>query len=102
MRLIDADALKTRIIETRDKLLIEKRYGWEYEYTGMNRAILLVGAEVIRHRIDAPTIDLVRCRECKYYIRDEENDDDYCGIHSIGIYADDFCSYGKRNDDEKA
>ena len=48
-----------------------------------------------------PSIDIVRCRECKYAsdnkvygcMLNHFNDDDY---HRM--YADDFCSYGVRTD----
>ena len=44
---------------------------------------------------DAPSIDIVRCRECKYW--DEENH--WCNIRdSYGwdYKPTDFCSYGER------
>lgn len=40
-------------------------------------------------------IDIVRCKECKWQTKDQY-DEPYCGFHSIGIYADDYCSYGER------
>ena len=63
-----------------------------------------------------PTIDLVRCRECKYwqpheqYGYDEDNDEyhDYCGLlvpedeyYAFTRNADDFCSYGVRKERSK-
>lgn len=62
---------------------------------------------------EAPSIDIVRCRECKHwqpheqYGYDEDNDEyhDYCGLlvpeddyYAIERRADDFCSYGERQD----
>ena len=59
----------------------------------------------------APSIDIVRCRECKHwqpheqYGYDEDNDEyhDYCGLlvpdddyYAFMRTADDFCSYGER------
>lgn len=44
-----------------------------------------------------PSIDIVRCKECKWLTKDQY-DEPYCGFHSIGIYADDFCSYGERRE----
>ena len=46
---------------------------------------------------DAPSIDIVRCKECKWF-----NDEDYgeptgwCEWHESCTFADDYCSYGER------
>lgn len=40
----------------------------------------------------APSIDIVRCQECKYY----EAKEDWCYWRDEAITADDFCSYGER------
>lgn len=48
---------------------------------------------VYRFQIDsAPSIDIVRCRECKYY----EAKEDWCYWRDEAITAYDFCSYGER------
>ena len=39
---------------------------------------------------DAPSIDIVRCKECVEY------DDDWCMYWQNVINPDDFCSYGER------
>ena len=39
-----------------------------------------------------PSIDIVRCKECKYYEAKEE----WCYWRDEAITADDFCSYGER------
>lgn len=36
-------------------------------------------------------IKLVHCKECIHF----ERENDYCSFHEMGIYADDFCSYGR-------
>lgn len=36
-------------------------------------------------------INLIRCKECKHF----ERENDYCSLHEMGIYADDYCSYGR-------
>ena len=46
---------------------------------------------------EAPSIDIVRCAECKYY----EAKEDWCYWRDEAITADDFCSYGERSDDGK-
>ena len=51
---------------------------------------------------DAPSIDIVRCRECRYWHSGECWGIPYRGDYdtSIDTKADDFCSYGER-DSEK-
>ena len=50
-RLIDADALKRRLIKRREEIASERRYGWEWEYNGLNCAILLTGLEAVENPI---------------------------------------------------
>lgn len=62
----------------------------------MSRYICIDGIETLIELEDAlkyaPSIDIVRCKECKYYNGNEE----YC---SVDHYAteDGFCSYGEVN-----
>lgn len=44
---------------------------------------------------EAPSIDIVRCQDCKYY----EAKEDWCYWRDEAITADDFCSYGERRND---
>lgn len=49
------------------------------------------------------SIDIVRCKECKYYIDNmpEDSTDDECRWRSEEQpNPDDFCSYGERKSDE--
>ena len=43
--------------------------------------------------VNAPSIEIVRCKECM------ERDDDWCMYWGNVINADDFCSYGEREDE---
>ncbi len=79
MRLIDADKLNIDFYdeyETEDDI-----YAYEY---------------VSKHQIDeAPSIDIVRCKECKHW----NEEDHWCDIRdSYGwdYKPNDFCSYGER------
>ena len=88
MRLIDADALKERAI----------RVSTVKEHCYMKA----VGT----HEIDkAPTIDavpVVRCKDCKAFVRNSEVDTDRGDCYRYGLGCirikkiDDFCSYGER------
>ena len=44
----------------------------------------------------APTIDIVRCKECKRY--EEDSVGWYCDRYKRTMQADDFCSYGERKE----
>ena len=56
----------------------------------------LNGVIYMAQRIEeAPTIDIVRCKDCKWY----EKEWCYCGLHNNAdkdIKPTDFCSYGER------
>lgn len=49
-----------------------------------------------------PTIDLVRCRECKHWAKSSFTEEYFCGCleGGIGGSPDDFCSYGERKESE--
>ena len=53
---------------------------------------------------DAPTIDIVRCKECRYWKWIEWAKEYRCTLRNTAFNAraDDFCSYGERKgaDDE--
>ena len=57
----------------------------------------LNGVIYMAQRIEeAPSIDIVRCKECKHYTEAEG-----CLLEDNSTrQADDFCSYGERKDDE--
>ena len=46
---------------------------------------------------EAPSIDIVRCKECRYWqdYKDEHFCNNMYGLHE-DTNADDFCSYGER------
>lgn len=81
MRLIDAEALKTiKSIQSADFNSIE----------------------TIRQWIDsAPTIDttidIVRCKDCKY--KGKVGDLLVCRIHEVSTRTDDYCSRGERSEE---
>ena len=51
MRLIDANALKKRLIKRRDEIAEKRMFGWEFEYNGFNGAILLTGVEAVTNPV---------------------------------------------------
>ena len=90
-RLIDADALPVHKAHCVDEA------GWGANFYVVDKSDI----------DNAPTVDaveVVRCRDCKYYssYEGEEHKGDcteLVGLESC-IYADDFCSYGERRTDE--
>lgn len=75
MKMIDAEALKQEIL----------------------KAPVWTGLDAITRINAMPTVDIVRCKECVHKGVDA-NDELYCELHNMGIYADDFCSYGERRE----
>lgn len=51
---------------------------------------------------EAPSIDIVRCSECKYCHYEQENDVYHCYklFHRFYDANKHFCSYGERKEDE--
>lgn len=76
MRLIDADKLKADFIG--------KRYG----------------VQAIEYVIDQqPTVEIVRCKDCRYY--DAENHNCLDEMEYARIWnEDDYCSFAERREDE--
>ena len=90
MRLIDADKLIEHITNTADL------GGW------IGEALQQIKQVAIKYINLAPSIDIVRCRECKYArnIEGEWICEHLSGMVGLNVLvkADDFCSYGERND----
>ena len=45
----------------------------------------------------ADVVEVVRCKDCKRYIRHDKR----CGFWNYGVRQDDWCSYGERKDGEQ-
>ena len=91
-RYIDADAVIARIAG-------QMSYEIEVE-TGNETDCVDLAEELLN---DIPSIDIVRCKECKYWIdnlTEDDTDEAYgecCFDWDIKMpKADDFCSYGER------
>lgn len=94
-RYIDADAFKKEVED------FPNCYnGWSDTY---DKAFIIGAIE------EQPSIDIVRCKECRYYIdfigEQFINAPTLCGRLStldnyVVVKADDFCSYGERKESE--
>lgn len=95
MRMIDADALKSKV----------QAQEWKRD-----PAVMLALDWIYMLINEQPTIDavpVVRCRECKSH-GTLKSGELFCGKIKTGIYgyyhavkADDYCSYGERKEDRK-
>lgn len=52
----------------------------------------------------ADVVEVVRCKDCNYWVRLDGDDDHYCrldcGLQGI-VAEEDFCSYGERRDNDE-
>lgn len=96
-RYIDADAL--------DRAFSKLRFNndGELEHYGDRPNWYLWGSEVENLIADAPSIDIVRCKECKFSARYVDDGHIECRLYSHPLRhdyhemkPDDFCSYGER------
>ena len=89
---IDADALimALRLEYPMIPMFKENRKEWEIKTEGYRKA-----EEVIK---DAPSIDIVRCKECKHSEYREDFEDYECHSSGCGLVydADFFCADGER------
>ena len=74
---------------------------FEYDENGVGKITLECMDELMGMIAEAPTIDIVRCKECRYCHRNYVDmtppyQHDYCYKFSRYMNADDFCSYGER------
>ena len=91
-RLIDANALSRRLFPI--AMNLAKEYG------SLGGAV----SGVIGHIYDEPTVDaveVVRCRDCKHWLKDVAGCSDFvgrCEFASYMVGATGYCSYGERKD----
>ena len=57
-------------------------------------------AEMVLQQLPSAQPEIVRCKECKYYYYNKDNEAWFCKLHEYGeVYEDeDFCSYGERSE----
>ncbi len=91
-RYIDADALHKAYIELRNFKQDPQSGDWI-----SLRAVPLT--TVIRMLNDLPSIDIVRCKECEWYLNGHLCTH-WSNFGTIETLADDFCSYGERKSDD--
>jgi|GEM_PF-6413087 len=55
--------------------------------------------DVSKFKNKADFVEVVRCEKCKRWIYMADKKRCYCELHHYRTNRDDFCSYGKRNDE---
>lgn len=87
-RYIDADAL--------DRAFSKLRFNndGELNHYGDRPNWYLWGSEIENLIADAPSIDIVRCKECKWYKQSEAFCENGNGLWQAGDEC--FCNYGER------
>ncbi len=63
-------------------------------------AVTMKGVAIINQFPTADVVEVVRCRECKYYTKNPWGDDKMCQlwVDWLPTDPDDFCSYGAKMD----
>lgn len=89
MRLIDANELKVDYIDS-ERSIEAARFGLEAFHT-----IKAVSIDQIN---SAPSIEIIRCKECKHSNISFNEDCVYCEELMWTMKPDDFCSYGERSE----
>ena len=95
-------ASEKRLIDANDLLNAIRD---DYNINGTNFA------RIRQHIEESTAVEVVRCKDCKYYCQDKINGvicrhpaldfDTECFDHWINTNPDDFCSYGERKDGDK-
>ena len=49
----------------------------------------------------ADVVEVVRCKDCDFYIKSKQFRKDWCNKHAMNVKPTDFCSYGERRTDNE-
>jgi len=56
--------------------------------------------EILKGIPTADAVSVVRCSDCQFFRKYNNDDDGHCEIWFKGVMANDYCSYGEVNDEE--
>ena len=120
---IDADAYKEKLKLRQVKLSNRQAYRetptCEFTHPGNAECSIAIRSphEIMYTRIDgqlegldyaieeldnmpsADVVEVVRCKDCKHLLEDEEIQDNYCELDLFSHLKSDFCNYGERRTD---
>ena len=106
-RYIDADEQMTRIKQVYESMGVDTHGIWNKQLAEAFKGSDVDTIRMCLHAIlgaitQAPTIDIVRCKECKSYDTEAyQNGYGYCSNHMSVLEDGDFCSRGERSSDEQ-
>ena len=58
-------------------------------------------SDVIYNTPTADVAEVVRCKDCDYYIKSKQFGKDWCNKHAMNVRQDAFCSDGERRKDNE-
>ena len=95
------------VADAREILLdIERIYDDHYfrSYDQAVHDIFNAFRRIVRRHATFRTVEVVRCKDCKYWDKATANKKGFliCTASGMEIMADDFCLYGERKDNGKA
>ena len=96
---------KSLIKEKEDAIILEVKRSLGVD---IDRSELLAALQYDRFQYDKGYADgkadaeaaLVRCKDCKHFIKEEHGCDHHGYYYPVHVKDDDFCSYGERRDGE--
>lgn len=108
MRLIDADALKEKILKERDAIPTTRteRYGFGVEFSNPHGESMRGGIrKALRCMEQTPTIDavpVVRCKDCKFQTTKAHTSVGFCEVWQgyNGLGDEGYCVYGERREND--
>lgn len=99
MLLIDADALKERLIEILGNLDCKTQYCKDCEFCEDIDRCTRRQKEIVADKLIANGVIIpVRCKDCKYNLESVSISNCRCELDGDVWEDNDFCSYGKRRD----
>lgn len=81
------------LLEERIEYLFKENGDYDHYTNGFDEAF----GKVEDFPVAADVVEVVRCKDCKYY-EPCEGGKDYCCWYESGVGENDFCSYGERRD----
>lgn len=104
MKIIDADDVMERIEQAYKDMGVDTHGVWNKQLAEIFKTADVEDIRMCLHKIlgavsQAPSIDIVRCKDCKYWVSDG-GALMRCDIHKDPTVPDHYCSYGEEDKDE--
>ena len=94
---IDAEVITSTIRKVRTKFAIDSVFGENLREDAAAAGALEAVAQVIDILPAADVVEVVRCKDCKY-LNKEQNECEYRSWLYVPVSDEDFCSNGERNE----